>query len=326
MNIPSVQNSRITRVPLILLLAACAIVVFLWSIYPTLLIDYLILDPADGQVPYPDRGLFGDQFGALSSLFSGLAFAGIIYTILLQREDLISTRNEVARQNKLSEKQTFEATFFQMLIARQEILKNLDILGENGRKALDTFYNKIIKSDRDFPIFIALRPLTKDDVREIQDGKNVEDFRIKGLSESDISTISLAYTERTTAFDAFLDSDESHQISKLREACKKTINDSLDEISHYVRYTLWIYQYIDSSKLLTEEERKTYSDIFRSQLADVEIATIFYFVVVPESLPEWGEDPLPFAKMKKLVEDYKIAGSLNDRFIIHSLHKKLYEK
>lgn len=35
-----------------------------------------------------DRSSFGDMFGAIGTLFSGLAFAGVIYTILLQREEL----------------------------------------------------------------------------------------------------------------------------------------------------------------------------------------------------------------------------------------------
>lgn len=53
---------------------------------------------------WSERGTFGDSFGAINSLFSGLAFGGIIYTILLQRkelrlqrEELILTRDELKR-------------------------------------------------------------------------------------------------------------------------------------------------------------------------------------------------------------------------------------
>lgn len=42
-----------------------------------------------------DRGTFGDMFGAVNSLFSGLAFAGVIYAILLQREELKLQRKEL---------------------------------------------------------------------------------------------------------------------------------------------------------------------------------------------------------------------------------------
>ena len=42
------------------------------------------------------RGMFGDSYGALNSLFSGLAFAGVIIAILLQRKELILQREELA--------------------------------------------------------------------------------------------------------------------------------------------------------------------------------------------------------------------------------------
>jgi CRISPR/Cas system CMR-associated protein Cmr5 small subunit len=56
------------------------------------------------------RGQFGDMFGGINSLFSGLAFAGLIYTIILQRKELtlqrkelILTRNELMRSAKAQE-------------------------------------------------------------------------------------------------------------------------------------------------------------------------------------------------------------------------------
>lgn len=42
-----------------------------------------------------DRGTFGDMFGAVNALFSGLAFGGIILTILLQRQELALQREEL---------------------------------------------------------------------------------------------------------------------------------------------------------------------------------------------------------------------------------------
>lgn len=44
-----------------------------------------------------DRGTFGDMFGAVNSLFSGLAFATLIYTTFLQRWELRETRKELMR-------------------------------------------------------------------------------------------------------------------------------------------------------------------------------------------------------------------------------------
>lgn len=45
---------------------------------------------------WADRGTFGDMFGAVNTLFSGLAFAGIIYAIFLQSKELSLQRQELA--------------------------------------------------------------------------------------------------------------------------------------------------------------------------------------------------------------------------------------
>src|SRR5689334_15440351 len=65
-----------------------------------------------------EQGQFGDMFGAVNALFSGLAFAGIIYTILLQREELGAQRKELKQtrkefkiQNATLKQQRFENTF-----------------------------------------------------------------------------------------------------------------------------------------------------------------------------------------------------------------------
>ena len=56
-------------------------------------------------------GTFGDSFGAVNALFSGLAFAGIIFTIILQKRELtlqrlvlIDTRRELKRTAEAQEK------------------------------------------------------------------------------------------------------------------------------------------------------------------------------------------------------------------------------
>lgn len=47
-----------------------------------------------------DSGPFGDTFGAINSLFSGLAFAGVIYTIILQNRELELQREELGLQRQ----------------------------------------------------------------------------------------------------------------------------------------------------------------------------------------------------------------------------------
>ena len=51
-----------------------------------------------GELP-PNE--FGDSFGGLSALFTGLAFLGLVYSIVLQRSDLDQTLKELRAQNQL---------------------------------------------------------------------------------------------------------------------------------------------------------------------------------------------------------------------------------
>lgn len=61
------------------------------------------------------RGTFGDQFGAVNALFSGLAFAGLIYTIILQRHDLKLQRRDLHYQRRDLELNRKELSLFQLM-------------------------------------------------------------------------------------------------------------------------------------------------------------------------------------------------------------------
>lgn len=49
-----------------------------------------------------DKSTLGDTFTGISSLFSGLAFAGIIYTIIVQRKEMRRQNEEFKRTTKLT--------------------------------------------------------------------------------------------------------------------------------------------------------------------------------------------------------------------------------
>lgn len=53
-------------------------------------------------------GVFGDSFGPLTSMFSGLAFAGLIITILMQKDELTMQREELKLQRSALEAQVKE--------------------------------------------------------------------------------------------------------------------------------------------------------------------------------------------------------------------------
>jgi len=118
-----------------------------------------------------NRGLFGDMFGGLNAVFSGLAFAGLIVTLLLQhkelklqheelalqRKELVQTREvlneqkgQLEAQNKTMMKQNFENTFFQLLRLHNDIVGQLYVVIKidrtaKGRFCFFEFYTRLKK-------------------------------------------------------------------------------------------------------------------------------------------------------------------------------------
>lgn len=62
------------------------------------------------------RSAFGDLFGAVNALFSGLAFLGLIVAIILQRKELEEQRKEI-RQSRIAQAESAEALQLQSQIS-----------------------------------------------------------------------------------------------------------------------------------------------------------------------------------------------------------------
>lgn len=83
------------------LILSVVAIVFLWSG------NWYLLSGMSNEA----RGTFGDMFGAVNSLFSGLAFLGVVYAIILQktelslqRKELELTRNELKKSAEAQER------------------------------------------------------------------------------------------------------------------------------------------------------------------------------------------------------------------------------
>ena len=86
------------------------------------------------DVIWTNRGQFGDMFGAVNALFSGLAFAEIIITILLQRQELVAQRQQL-ELNRIEVALTRE----EMMLARLEQEKQNETF--HKQRFDDSFYN-----------------------------------------------------------------------------------------------------------------------------------------------------------------------------------------
>lgn len=191
---------------------------------------------------WPERALFGEMFGAIESLFSGLAFASLIITIYLQskelslqRQELEDTRMELRgqkdqliEQNKTLRLQRFEATFFQLLSFHNDITQAIDLssVGDGqhamGRTSFKTMYSSLKDFYNNHP---ARRSLPAGDL------------------------IKQAYGRFYYKYQPF--------------------------VGHYFRSLYNIIKMVDRSGL-PEEDRRVYVNLLRAQISSFELLLLFY--------------------------------------------------
>ena len=90
-------------------------------------------------------------FAIINTLFSGLAFAGVVWTILMQKDELKAQRNELEltrevfkEQSKTSKKQRFENSFYQLIAVHNEKVRAFSVVnGESGAKAFARIYGEL---------------------------------------------------------------------------------------------------------------------------------------------------------------------------------------
>ena len=83
-----------TKARIWILAGLCIIAGLLWSAN-WYFVSKFVSDEKQGQ--------FGDMFGAVNALFTALAFAGLIYTVLLQRDQLALQQQEIVESGKTQE-------------------------------------------------------------------------------------------------------------------------------------------------------------------------------------------------------------------------------
>lgn len=237
------------------------------------------------------RGTFGDQFGAVNALFSGLAFAGLIYTIILQRRDLELQRNdlklqreelaltrqemeeqtaEFEKQNETLRIQRFENTFFNMLSQFQEVVNNLSVSarvkGENvvltGRESFQELFERAV-------VYIP-NPQRDGEFVGIRGMKAVLDtYGLEGYMQSEVPT----------------------------------------QFDHYFRLLYRILKFVKTSPLINRfEDEYEYTSILRATLSRYELVWLYYNGFT------YGNN-----KLKPLIERYAMLKNLRKDLLVQGI-------
>ncbi len=233
-------------------------------------------------------GVFGDQFGIANALISGFAFAGLLATILQQREDIKLQKRELDESQDLIRRQTFEGTLFQMLSQREKIIDGIAIGSFVGRAAIHNYTEQLAGE-----VYDALKNYKGPDGNERSLTGN-EIFEIEELSHQREILASLYDKKYTARY-----GDGGTSGSKL--------------FSHYLRYNYNIIRFIHDSVEISDLERRGYIRIFRAQLSDDELVLLFY-----NGVSKYG-----WAKFMPLADRYHLFDNLTIKRLAHKEHRRL---
>lgn len=322
---------------LIIIFGALALIISLWlaSWYYT---DnkfpyYLCMNPETISQIMAERGAFGDKFGFVNSLFSGLALTGIIISIYfqqkelsLQREELIETREEFKDQN-------FQTTFFNLVKTQREIYQEIT----SSIPYLKNYRNvNIIKvSGGDFFIQSKLElikihtALNSNKYYTWTEWDEEMEYQLTPEDEKEDEYLTewrkIAYT-----FNKYKISKKiwkGHQSLNSNESAKLLytlfINKYEYAIGHYFRHLFHILKFLDykecellemkesdNEKDNIREEFQYYSNFIQAQMNLPELFLIFY-------------NSLAYPKLQNLLIKYNFLENLNVETLIDETHKNI---
>lgn len=253
---------------------------FLWLGFPVIFIIWLVYYYV--QSP-PDKDL---SFDRLNTLFSGLAFWGVVFAILLQKSELALQRNELKltrrevrgqkeqleAQNITLKQQRFENTFFSLLNLFNSIVNSIEI---NRSRMIGEAPETLARGRECFERFSQ---------------EFAHKYSTQRKEHSD-------WGERTlcvTAYEEFV-------------GLRQTL------VGHYFRTLYNIVKFIAGSEV---ENKQTYINILRAQLSSPELTLLFY-----NCISKYGSE-----KFKKLVEKFGLLENMDFSKLLDLKHRELFNE
>lgn len=259
----------------------------MWAIGFVLLVmmlsAFIVIKLIEG---WDHRGQFGDLFGVVNALFSGLAFAGLIITIRQQHIDLKYQRQAIEQTNQEMQNQTaefdkqnetlriqrFENTFFKMLEVQQSIVNDL-YAGDSHSQWVDE--NSADGAKKEISI--------QDEYR----GRNLFYYVFIICNHA----IENSFLDGTT------------MVSGLSTVIKRGGKERFDDymtttmFDHYFRHLYTILRFITENEWLGVDKQYKYATFVRATLSRYELVMLYY-------------NGFFHPKMKKMMERYCLLNNI----------------
>lgn len=300
------------------------LVIAIWVI-GWLLIDQYIQSPSQEQTIEAARGLFGDKFGAINALFSGLAFAGIILTITLQSRELSLQRREIEKQNQSIQKQRFEQTLFQLIGLLANTTAGLKIAGHEKKEAIRYFNTLLQLSGDEFAAFKALSRLEIDELHALHQTNQLPPQIASRLESGEAASLESALEKPIGIVGLFLNQDAVYHRNLIDKAYAFAHQKSKDELSPYFRSLYHIFKLIDGSQSISEQEKFAYSKMVCAQLSNDELIAILYNSLARDNTADKKLE-FGYPEMTKLVNRFNVLKNINKREVIHPIHLRIIEE
>lgn len=185
------------------------------------------------------RGVFGDSWGAFTSIFSAMGFCGVLWTIKLQMEATKKLEDDAQKREQVERVRDFENTFFNMLNIIQSLIGGMQVIDRRHNKTLAEGRGVFLHFYKRFKTYVVTE-------------KNYL-VNYKDLSEANQKDVA----------------------SKLGAAYELYFSNRSQNLSHYFRFLFNTYKFIDESDLQYEIKKK-YANILRAQLSNYELVMLFY--------------------------------------------------
>ncbi|TGO93281.1 hypothetical protein E1953_13585 [Acinetobacter baumannii] len=217
-------------------------------------------------------GTYGDSYGSLNTLFTGLAFAGLIISIFIQLLELRQTRKELAEQSKAMVDQKTE------FAAQTKILEKQTSISADQQKIINDQFIETQKVN-----FLNHFYKLIDEKNNLMNNLSLQEEDKILTGHSVFSIFTNEFIKISENFDPDTHNDEYFLLCFNEFLVLKYGNFNYQLTTYYKIYRVILHT-IYNSTFLTEAERKYYVDVFKMFISLEEVTVLMWISINDKNL------------------------------------------
>lgn len=191
-------------------------------------------------------GTYGDSYGSLNTLFTGLAFAGLIISIILQGRELKATRKEMNDQKEVMREQKIESEKQNKILENQQQLIQKQFDESKKQAFLNQYYALLDQRQK----ILSSLVITKLDGSKLEGNEVIAEY-VKG------------FRSLREQFDTDIHDDEYMNLAWDR--LSKKLHKSYDyQLVSYFKFYRMFFSLIQKNDALSDSEKTLYINILKN--------------------------------------------------------------